>query len=64
MTLYTPVTICPGCASIAEIYGASPTNGWMWMPVGETGREILARFKLTPEIIRESIAKGAQAVID
>jgi hypothetical protein len=63
MTLYNPVTIPPSCAAIAEIYGESPT-GWYWMPVGETGQEILARSKLTKEIIEESIKKGAQAVLE
>jgi len=63
MTLYNPVTIRPGCASIAAIYGESAT-GWIWMPVGETGQEILARSKLTKEVIEESIKKGAEAVLD
>ena len=63
MTLYTPVTINPGCASLDAIYGKSPT-GWYWMPAGETGQEILARSKLTKEIIEESIKKGSQTVLD
>jgi hypothetical protein len=60
MTFYTPVTIRPGCSSIDAIYGASPATGWIWMPVGETGQEIMARSKQSEADKRECIKRGAE----
>lgn len=59
MSTHLPVVSPPGCASLDVVYGSS-TTAVLWMPVGQTGEEILAKAKQTEAERKECIRRGAE----